>query len=138
MRVLVFDTNALISAILTPQSVVAKALYVVSQPSASVNLAMSQATWQEFLEVVHRPKFNRYLSNDQRVSYVKEIEALACWPDSGESVLDCRDSKDNKFLEAALAGQAEMIITGDKDLLALAGRYPIVAPAKFWATHAGL
>jgi hypothetical protein len=28
--------------------------------------------------------------------------------------------------------------SGDKDLLAMAERYPIVAPATFWATHSGL
>ena len=35
-----------------------------------------------------------------------------------------------------LAG-ADYLITGDKDLLALAGRYPIVTPAGFWAAHGG-
>ena len=32
---------------------------------------------------------------------------------------------------------AEYLITGDKDLLALAGHYPIVTPAEFWARHGG-
>jgi predicted nucleic acid-binding protein len=35
-----------------------------------------------------------------------------------------------------LAG-ADYLITGDKDLLVLAGRYPIVTPAEFWAAHGG-
>lgn len=42
-------------------------------------------------------------------------------------------------LLAALAESgADYLITGDKDLLALADRYPIVTPAQFWAAHAGL
>ena len=41
-------------------------------------------------------------------------------------------------IAAIKTSDADYLITGDKDLLALAGRYPIVAPAKFWATHAGL
>jgi predicted nucleic acid-binding protein len=43
-------------------------------------------------------------------------------------------------LRAALVASdvVTYLITGDKDLLALAERYPIVTPAKFWAMHAGL
>lgn len=37
-----------------------------------------------------------------------------------------------------LEGIAYRAITSDKDLLALAEHYPIVTPAKFRATHAGL
>jgi len=36
-----------------------------------------------------------------------------------ESVTDCRDPDDNKFLELALSGKADLIITGDADLLSL-------------------
>lgn len=53
-----------------------------------------------------------------------------------------RDVTDQAVLGTSLAALktsgADYLITGDKDLLALAERYPIVAPAKFWATHAGL
>ncbi len=36
-----------------------------------------------------------------------------------EQITDCRDPKDNKFLELAINGNATCIITGDKDLLVL-------------------
>jgi predicted nucleic acid-binding protein len=42
------------------------------------------------------------------------------------------------LLAALKTSGADYLITGDKDLLAIAERYPIVTPAKFWATHAGL
>jgi predicted nucleic acid-binding protein len=42
------------------------------------------------------------------------------------------------LLAALKTSGANYLITGDKDLLAMAERYPIVAPAAFWATHAGL
>ena len=42
------------------------------------------------------------------------------------------------LLAAVETSGANYLITGDKDLLAMAERYPIVAPATFWATHAGL
>jgi predicted nucleic acid-binding protein len=53
-----------------------------------------------------------------------------------------RDANDQPVLGTLLAARdaagADYLITGDKDLLALSDRYPIVTPAQFWATHAGL
>lgn len=53
---------------------------------------------------------------------------------------DLRDAADQPVLGTLLAALrtsgADYLITGDKDLLALAERYPIVAPSAFWATHA--
>jgi len=55
---------------------------------------------------------------------------------------DLRDARDQPVLGTLLAAlktsEANYLITGDKDLLALAERYPIVTPAKFWETHSGL
>lgn len=55
---------------------------------------------------------------------------------------DLRDVDDLPVLGSLLAALktsgVDYLITGDKDLLVMAERYPIVAPAKFWATHAGL
>jgi predicted nucleic acid-binding protein len=55
---------------------------------------------------------------------------------------DLRDVNDQPVLGTLLAALktlgADYLITGDKDSLAIAERYPIVTPAKFWATHAGL
>jgi len=46
-----------------------------------------------------------------------------------------RDEADQLVLGTLLAAQADYLITGDKDLLALAGRFPIVTPAAFWERH---
>ena len=55
---------------------------------------------------------------------------------------DLRDVDDlpvlGTLLSALKTSGVDYLITGDKDLLVMAERYPIVAPAKFWATHAGL
>jgi putative PIN family toxin of toxin-antitoxin system len=48
-----------------------------------------------------------------------------------------RDKADLPILGTILAAQADYLITGDKDLLALAERYPIVTPAAFWERHGG-
>jgi len=52
-----------------------------------------------------------------------------------------RDAADQPVLGTLLAALqtsgANYLITGDKDLLALAGRYPIITPSEFWSNHAG-
>jgi putative PIN family toxin of toxin-antitoxin system len=48
-----------------------------------------------------------------------------------------RDPGDQPVLATLKAAQARYLITGDKDLLALSDRYPIVSPAEFWARHGG-
>ncbi len=53
------------------------------------------------------------------------------------NITACRDPKDDKFLEVAVAGHADIIVTGDKDLLALHPfeGIPIVTPATFLITN---
>ena len=48
-----------------------------------------------------------------------------------------RDRADAPVLETFLAANADYLITGDKDLLAVADQYPIMTPAAFWARHGG-
>jgi len=50
-----------------------------------------------------------------------------------ERIIACRDPTDDKFLELAVNGQVDVIVTGDTDLLALNPfrRIPIVTPATF-------
>jgi putative PIN family toxin of toxin-antitoxin system len=48
-----------------------------------------------------------------------DFKRVAIFSEISESITACRDLKDNKFLELAIAANASCIITGDKDLLAL-------------------
>jgi putative PIN family toxin of toxin-antitoxin system len=48
-----------------------------------------------------------------------------------------RDEADQLILGTLQASNADYLITGDKDLLALGDRYPIVTPAAFWERHGG-
>jgi putative PIN family toxin of toxin-antitoxin system len=68
-----------------------------------------------------------------------QAELIEPLPDVEPSL---RDADDQPVLGALLAARktsgADYLITGDKDLLALAARYPIVTPAQFWEAHAGL
>lgn len=73
----------------------------------------------ELIEVINRPKFDRYLSKENKNELIKDLTETALFLDPNQIITDCRDSKDNKYLELALTGQAECIITGDLDLLVL-------------------
>jgi hypothetical protein len=50
---------------------------------------------------------------------LEDLTQTAQFIDVTEQISECRDPKDNKYLELALSGQAECIVTGDDDLLVL-------------------
>ena len=62
------------------------------------------------------------------------VEAVEPVPVTEEAL---RDEADLPILGTLLAAQADYLITGDKDLLALAARYPVLTPTEFWARHGG-
>jgi len=73
----------------------------------------------ELTEVLTRNKLNKYLTEQERmrflVALLKESELVGI----NEQIDDCRDPSDNKFLELAVCGNADVLITGDNDLLVL-------------------
>lgn len=70
-------------------------------------------------EVLARPKFAQALTADRRRDILELLAAAAVWVEPRETVTDCRDAKDNRYLELALAAQAAVIVSGDEDLLVL-------------------
>ena len=114
----VFDTNALISALIVPSSVPAKALDLAIEHFFEI--IVSKATWQEFEQKIKKTSLERYFRNTQdRDAAVHAINRVVIHVAVRSVVADCRDPKDNPFLELALDGKAETIISGDKDLLVL-------------------
>jgi uncharacterized protein len=79
----------------------------------------SEATLDELIDVISRPKFDKYILRELREDFVLEIVRDAVIVLKTPFVKVSRDSKDDKFLGLALAGEASCIITGDKDLLEL-------------------
>lgn len=71
----------------------------------------------ELKRVLLRPKFDRYLGREGRALFVAQLESVAEMVPMIQVVHECRDPKDDKFLEVALNGQADVIVTGDADLL---------------------
>jgi putative PIN family toxin of toxin-antitoxin system len=112
----VIDTNVLLKAVLSDTSFSRFALNHVIKESA---LLQSSATADEFASVIVRPKFDKYISTAKRTQFRDVIEADATFVEIAETIRVCRDPKDDKFLELAVAGQADYILTDDADLLVL-------------------
>ena len=101
--------------------------------SGTVRPLASRDTTAELIRILHYPKFRltRGEREDLLDDYLPRCETVPV-PASIE-VPECRDPFDRPFLELALAAEADALLTGDKDLLELAGRFPvpILAPAVF-------
>ena len=130
----VIDTNVLISRLLAPQSVPARA---VSHAVRKGQLLMSDATFEELTEVISRPKFDQYITPEERQKFLRLLHRIAEITRITQRVSDCPDPEDNKFLELAVSGKAHVIITGDSDLLALHPfrEIPILKPAEYLRTR---
>lgn len=113
---IVADTNCLISRLLLPSSVPGRA---VRRAVDHGILLVSEATMMELADVLARPKFDRYISLEDRQQFLRLLGRVAEFVAGVYKVSDCRDPKDDKFLEVALNGRADLILTGDADLLIL-------------------
>lgn len=112
----VFDTNVLLSALLLKQSVSRPALDWALEHGT---LLRSRATLDELNEVVWRKRFDKYVAEEERTLFLTAFMDVAELVEITEAIDECRDPKDNKFLELAVSGRAACIVSGDNDLLVL-------------------
>jgi putative PIN family toxin of toxin-antitoxin system len=126
----VIDTNVLVSRLLAPNGVAARA---VDRALTCGVLLVSDATLGELVEVLSRPKFDPYLGVEQRRQFIGLLGGVSYLIPITRQFQACRDPRDDKFLDVALNGEAEAIVTGDADLLALNPFHGvrILAPAIF-------
>lgn len=113
---LVLDTNVLVSRLLLPGGTSARA---VDHALAHGVLLVSEVTLAELVQVLSRPRFDRYVSMKDRRQFVNLLGGIARLVPITHRVAACRDPKDDKFLHVALNGEADAIISGDRDLLVL-------------------
>ena len=113
---IVADTNLLVSRLLLPQSLPAQA---VRKAVDKGQLLVSDATLGELADVLSRAKFDPYVSIEDRQDFIRVLNRVAERVIVTAPIKACRDPKDDKFLEVALNGEANLILTGDHDLLAL-------------------
>lgn len=116
----VVDTNVWISGFLSKTSTPA---LVVRHLVANGRPVFSSATFAELQDRLWRPKFDRYLSMEQRKRLLHDVDALAYWvniPPEIEQQRFSRDPDDDKFIHAALTANVAWLVSGDQDLLVLA------------------
>ena len=96
---------------------------------------MSQALSEELDDVLSRPRFERYVTWQERAAFLRDLFRMAMSVPITEPVRACRDPEDDKILELAVNGRADYIVTGDDDLLVMNPFRGIamVRPAEFLA-----
>lgn len=112
----VFDTNILISAFVIPGSQAEKAVLRIIEGSDV--LLLSKGILNELLTVLST-KFSRDKEEISRVAVI--LSEIAEWVEPSEKIKVLNDDPDNRILECAVSGTADIIVTGDKELLRLRG-----------------
>ena len=129
----VLDTNVLISA----------ALSAKGKPAAALKWVVIHATLLTSAELMNEletrlvlPKFDRYMDDGKRRNFINRLKQSAELIAPTIAIKACRDPDDDKILEIAVAGIADCIVSGDKDLLVLDPfrGIPILTPAAFLTT----
>ncbi len=115
-RNLAFDSNTLISTF----------IFKNSKPGLSLELAVkeervfsSEETFTEPEDVLCRLQFDKYIGEEDKLAGLNGFRKLTYFVNVSEAITACRDAKDNKFPELAVAANSSGIITGDDDLLLL-------------------
>jgi putative PIN family toxin of toxin-antitoxin system len=133
----VLDTNIVLSALLFAQGRLMP-LRVAWQQAALVPL-VSTATVEELLRVLTYPKLGLTVDDQQELlaDYLPYCTAITM-PAKPPRTPACRDPFDVPFLHLALVGKADYLVSGDRDLLSLAGgcACPIVTADAFLASLA--
>jgi uncharacterized protein len=116
MPKVVFDASSIVGAALKADSVPEPALLLARSQET---LCLSPAVEPEIRDVLRRPKFEKYISDASASRILDILGAAALILEPIDRVTDCRDKKDNKYLELALAAGASIIVTSGADSLIL-------------------
>ena len=112
----VFDTNVIVSALLIKTSAARRALDKGCQTG---DILLSLEVIEELYDVLGRPAFDRYIDEEDRIGFLNLLVKESTLVEITEKIKECRDPKDDKFLELAVSGKADFIISGDGDLQVL-------------------
>jgi putative PIN family toxin of toxin-antitoxin system len=112
----VVDTNVIVSFFLRYGSTPWRA---VRHAIEHDELVMSEAILAELHEVLRRPRFDRYVSRALCEQFLVTVPRFATTVPIARSIRVCDDPSDDKFLEAAVDGGAQFLVTGDRALLAM-------------------
>ncbi len=113
---IVVETNVLISRLLAADSVPGQAVRAARREG---RLLVSESIMNECAEVLSREKLDRYINIEDRKQFLRQLARIAEFIPIIQRVRERRDPKDDKLLEVALNGKADLMLTGDADLLAM-------------------
>lgn len=129
----VIDTTVLISAVIRPHGVMGNVIRKLRD--GAYIYVYSLAMIEELVDVITRPKIYRkyglVAADVTTLLLLLQLRGEIVYPE--KEIVMCRDPKDDKFLEAAVAGNADMIVTSDSDLLIIGEveGIPILPPHNF-------
>ena len=133
---IVLDTNVLLSGTAYPNSIPGK--IIGAWKNGGVDVMLSHYILDELQRVLPRLNHRLEWSHQDIQDFIDSLAFLADIVEpltTNEQKL--RDEADQPVLGTLLASRANYLITGDKDLLALSSKYPILSPAQFWQLHGG-
>lgn len=113
---IVFDASVIVSAALRAGGLPERALL---HAAATDRIALSAEVEREIEVVLHRPGIAKLVPLPRRARIFAVLSDGAARFFPMVRVTDCRDMKDNKYLELALASEAGIIVSGDADLRVL-------------------
>ena len=108
---IVLDTNVLVSGLLSPFGTCAKIVGMVA--SGELRLCVDARILSEYSEVLKRPKFR--FEQDKVAALLDQIEHRGHTVAAGPLPVSLPDREDDPFLEAALAADAQCLVTGNLD-----------------------
>lgn len=129
----VLDTNVLVSGLAYPSSVPGH--IVTTWRQGGLEVVLSRYILDEMVRVLPRLSRIRMSPAEARDLADSFMFLADVVEPEGAQDANLRDPEDQPVLLTLLAAKADYLVTGDKDLLALASQYPIVTPAEFWARH---
>jgi putative PIN family toxin of toxin-antitoxin system len=112
---IVIDTNLWISFLITKDN---KKLDGKIK-SGEIKILFSSESMEEFLAVADRPKFKKYFDKEDIEQLIDLFDVYGEIVDVKSNIEICRDAKDNFLLSLSKDGKANLLITGDNDLLEL-------------------
>lgn len=131
----VIDTGVFVSALIRKQGTTGDVLHALRDGRFTVIYTTDIVV--EIIDVLGRASFRtKYrIEPDDITALVNLIRLRGDLVTPARKITVCRDTKDDKFIEAALATETDCIVSGDADLLELTPfeEIPILRPAEFLA-----
>jgi len=133
MQKVIIDTNILVSALIQRSYPNLIIYYCVLENQ--VDVCISDELFEEYLEVLNRPKFTRYPDFLNKAEFVLtqiESKALKFFPKEKFEIIN--DKNDNRLLELASESNADYLITGNTNDFTMSNfkGTKIVSPKEYW------